>query len=57
MASKKKRPPFESTIAKSEVDRAIAELTEMGVGTSLDLPAAILHRLRAAIEEYERGSK
>lgn len=46
---------FVNSISAEEVDKALAELTEMGVGTTLDRPAAILHRLRGA--QKSRGEK
>lgn len=42
---------FEHTVSLEEVEQALAELSRMGVGTTLDRPAAILHRLRSAIKK------
>lgn len=39
---------FETTVSPVEVDKALAQLTAQGQGTTLDLPAAILHSLRSA---------
>ena len=40
---------FEHTVSLAEVDKALAELHSMGIGTTLDRPAAILHALRRAV--------
>lgn len=43
------RGGYETRVSLREIDKALAELTAQGQGTTLDLPAAILHALRRAV--------
>jgi hypothetical protein len=45
--------PFQCTISLADVELALKQLTALGMGTNLDLPAAILHRLKKSILETE----
>jgi len=44
---------FEHTVSLDEVNKALAELTAQGQGTTMDRPAAILHALRRAIQQEQ----
>lgn len=56
MPPRKAKPTgFEYTVSIEELDKALAELTSMGIGTALDRPAAILLGLRRAARKAQHG--